>query len=487
MGNPVVERLQAKRAKRSLVGLDCVRIHDADADHPTLTEKDVPGFPKYDRRPGDTLPGVSVVSKCNKAGEARHREDLVAAGLGADELVWVERALGESLYNAVLRSPFTLDVILDVLRNNGALEMFCSSKASERFIAELGPLLAARSCLSGFGQFRLDRSKHVRNPLPKLAAPWNDKVKSREWAVRVGLDHLFPRFRICRSQESLKKEMKRANQLGPYVVKLTPDGASTQDMLFCPAGKMPNPKDYEDRDVSTKGAIVEVFLPHLPVSLTFELRDDGIYFLFASVQKLQGLGGNQFINVEDIIAGNVGSHEGNYVASEGHGIGSFTWERIQQAVAFVRPILQVIWETGYRGTINLDLALLPNGESRLLEFNARVSNSLYAYGVLQRVKSRFAEGCTIYFGNVHGVDPRIDHYAIARHHLQEPGLMYMGGGNPGVQLYHVHKLAHEIDGEPLNACGQIVIGRDFDETTSLAHRMTMVLQGKALEAVRLGA
>ncbi|MFH1286238.1 MAG: hypothetical protein ABII02_00615 [Candidatus Magasanikbacteria bacterium] len=452
-----------------------VHIHDAKSDFPHLGK--VEGIKLYCFR-SCLLPGIAFVLGRRDADSALWFEDLQRAGVGASETYWIEPEEGvDSLYQAVLSDRRAVAAIYEVLRAGGKIDLFCSSKGAEVFCEDLKVSILNYSLTVDETPIEFDRAAHLSNPDRRASMVWNDKLRSREAAVKgKNTRKIYPQHTICRNEQELMEAVRVYAMRRNYVVKLDPNAASTEQMHFFRKGVVP---DFGEMLASWNpegGAIVEGFVPHVPASLTFEISEGQAIFLYASLQKLKGIPSGRVITVEDIEADDRGGHEGNFVGSYGQDLGDLKWVEIEQAILFVRPMLRKVIESGYVGRINMDLAMLGGGQVKKLEFNARNSHSTYTAAVQMAVAGRFVDGhAVVYAGNVDHVSETITSYAAARAMLERHGLLYRGGAQPGVLLYHAPLLAHG-----LQKCGIVAIGHTMLEVQAFAHRATMLLRNSQM-------
>jgi hypothetical protein len=430
------------------------------------------------------MPGIVFVLGEKNSDAELWFQDLRDACIGADIVVWVPRSeCGGGLYRAILDSPVALAAIYEILQAGGQLELFCSSIAAEDMASELGARLSGIVGERGDHEFVFDPTRHLHNPSRDTSELWNDKLTSRVRAREAGKTtrRAYPRHVVCSSFGELQRAIRSVSSRRSYVVKLDPTAASTEQMIFCPKGTLPDMDQIRKGWSRGRGAIVERFMDHLPFSLTFDVREGVALFSFASLQKLKGIGAGRFITIDDMLDPSIGSHEGNFVGSYGQDLGRLSWSVIERSIEFVDPMLKLVIESGYQGSINIDMAWLGGCDMKKLEFNARTSNSSYAAAVQAAVQDRFSDKqAVVYLGNVEAVDDSVTSYADARRLLDEARLLYRDG-RPGVQLYHTPLLEMGV-----GKCGIVVIAPDFDSATRLASRARAVLQARQLSLAFTG-
>ena len=125
-----------------------------------------------------------------------------------------------------------------------------------------------------------------------------------------------------------------------------------------------------------------------------------------------------------------------------------------------RKLASVLWYgvsgiAPYRGRICLDCLLLPDGQVLITEANARISNSMYAFGVLEQVKSRFAGGkAAVLMSNEHTTLKSFEELRWNIGHL-----LYVAGRG-GLIPYHVRAM-------PVGKCGLIAVAPTYHEALEM--------------------
>lgn len=461
-----------------------VRVHDVKGDYPHL--RGVKGIGTYSDR-ACLLPGIVFILGPEDPDMRFWLEDLKRVGIGPDEVLWLDPTAGkeDGLYEAMFESRLALDAIDEVLRAGGRFEPFCSSDKTKGVIADL------IGRLTNTPEFTPEREGHFHCPPTEMAKIWNDKSATRTALQEEGLAYVFPKFEICKTRVELRDAVVAFSTIGDYVVKLEPTAASTEGMHFFAKDTLPDTGLVDNWEEGKSEAIVERYISHVPFSMTWSLEDD-VRFAFSSLQKLAGIKAGAVIPIERMQ--NKPPHCGNVVGACGQGIGSIDHELVAVADLYLRPVLDLVKERGYRGLINMDLALdlaklqaLRERGERLtvenirgivymLEFNARTSNSRYTAGVQSATARYFEGGCNVVFmANVEGVDPMLTSYAAAKERLMKAGIFYEGTG-PGVQLYHVRLLRQGV-----GKCGVLAIADSFEVAASLYEKVKLALQLKVYE------
>lgn len=492
-GSEVLDRVRELVARYviGVLGL-VIRVHNVPEDFPNLR---VLGIETYPDR-ACLLPGIVFVLGPEDPDMRYWLEDMKRVGIGPDEVLWLTPENKEDgLYKAMLESPVAIDVIGEVLRAGGRFEPFCTSVRSEEVIEDLAGRL--RSPYFNPGKW------HFACPQREIAEIWNNKVETRNMLQAAGHGGVFPDFWVCKTFPDLVDAVKNASKFGSYVVKSDPTAASTEGMSFFKQDELPTDETIEAWKAKdwSRPALVDHYVDHVPFSMTWGISDDGARFGWASLQVLHGIEPGSVITIDDIRAGGKGAaHEGNVVGACGQDIGPITADVVAVADIFMRPVLEEVWQSGYRGFLNMDLALDSaklealriKGESLtianirrivyMLEFNARTSNSSYTAGVQSAIARRFEGGCGVVFmANVDSVDPDITSYAAAKDRLVSARLFYDGNG-PGVQLYHVRLL-----GKGLEKCGVLAIAENYEKALALYRRAQQVLSWRVYESLAVAS
>lgn len=476
--NSVLERVRRLISKDEVHGRLTVRVHDVRADYPNLNA--VHGIDLYCYRALMMRGGVTLVLGEETPDLKLWRDDLHAVGIGPSEVVWVSPVRpGAGLYQSVLEDPTACEVIYEVLKAGGQLQVFHTSHAAVEMLTTLASRLA--EIATGRGEeFQFDETRHFASAGPLHASRWNSKRWCRERARERGYANLYPRFelyssigRVCAAARSFAKE-------GDYVVKFAHAAASTEGMVFLPRGEVITRAEVSSRWDTRNGVIIDRFERHLPFSLVFHVSGTGARLLHASIQKLRGIASGRLVDISDMRDPDRGAHQGNYVGVYGQDLGPLSWATVEYAVQFLEPVLRDLFESGYRGVINADLGLLPDGSVLLFEFNARVSHSQFTAAVQEAVRPAFPRQQVVVFaGNVEDVGEDLASYGDAASALVEEGVLYDGTGGPGVQIYHAPLL-----GLGIRKCGMLVIAPTFAGVQELENRAVHALQQRQLQLVQ---
>ncbi|KKU07824.1 MAG: hypothetical protein UX10_C0005G0030 [Candidatus Magasanikbacteria bacterium GW2011_GWA2_45_39] len=429
-------------SKTSHGGRGRVSLHAALDDYPQSSH--IPYVHTYADRA--TLAGSSV---CILLADDR-RPDLslylmwlAGEGIGPEQIYWVEpNGVPDRLYPAIAQDLVLRAKLIAYAHRGGKIDLFSPSAVAETFLVSLG---------LGWN--------HTTFPTPDAASVADDKLKLRSLAVGIkGLRDVFPQHHLCKSETALKHAFGNFLHAHDGVVIKDPCSVSTDGMIFTrDAGGL---EEFIARFWNPRhGAIVEALHPHLPVSAVWDLSEKGPRFMYVSLQFMDGVPYGQYITMEDLLKPNPCKHRGNAVASRTT-LGPIEKHHMEAVQEQTRKLASVLWYgtpgiAPYRGRICLDCLLLPDGQVLITEANARISNSMYAFGVLEQVKRGFAGGkVVVLMSNEH---TRLKSFQELRWNM---GCQLYTAGRGGLIPYHVRAM-------PGGKCGLIAVAPTYREALEM--------------------
>lgn len=209
------------------------------------------------------------------------------------------------------------------------------------------------------------------NPPADLATEANSKSELRRLGMKLGLKGNFPDFRIipCLEQSVIDAIADIRSRPGDFVVLKRPDLASGDGMILVPRSGETSKwvEKYVDKHHSRE-IIVEAGWRHVPMSVQWEVEDDGVHFACASVQL-----------IDDTF-----EHKGNIIASRD--IPRVSPEDIVRMKQISFPVVENYRLRGYRGVCGFDFMKTDHdGSMYMLECNGRITATTYAYGVARQL------------------------------------------------------------------------------------------------------
>lgn len=419
-----------------------VALHAASDDYPQSAH--IPYVHTYaDRATLAGNPVCILLADDRRPDMSQYLMWLAGEGIGPEQICWVEpNGVPNALYPAIAEDPALRARLVEYAQNGGKIDLFSPSAVAEKFLTSLG---------LGW--------KHTTFPTPDAASVADDKLKLRGLAAGIqGLADVFPQHCLCKSETALQRAFHRFLDTHGGVVIKDPCSVSTDGMIFTQTES--GLQEFMSRFWNPRhGAIVEALHPHLPVSAVWDLTDKGPRFLYVSLQFMEGVPYGQYITVEDLLKPNPCKHRGNAVAAR-TALGPLEKQHMEAVQQQTRKLASVLWYGAsgvapYRGRICLDCLLLPDGRVLITEANARISNSMYAFGVLEQVQRKFARGkVAVLMSNEHTM---LTSFKELRWNMSH---MLYTAGRGGLIPYHVRAM-------PGGKCGLIAVAPTYPEALEM--------------------
>jgi hypothetical protein len=327
-----------------------IRIHDLMTAFEGLS---VPGIPFYADR-ALVLRGTAVVKAGPIDGHLRYLRDV---DVGATDVIRLD---SDDLVGGLAGANDARAAVLDLVRRGGRLQFFATTAKEERLLADLD----------------LGWSHTFSAPL-EVARQANDKAELRRMGERLDARRAFPWHRICGARDhgavyAAVGELIRANDCD-FVVLKRPDLASGDGMKLIERTRnwLDHVQPYLAEHAGAKELIVEAGYKHVPMSVQWELADDGPSFACATAQLID----EAFI------------HLGN-VLSSGE-LPGVTEDDVASMRRISEPFVRRYWADGFRGVCGFDfLRTEKDGRVLMLECNGRVTATTYALGIGRAVAER---------------------------------------------------------------------------------------------------
>gem|GEM_PF-5892716 len=343
---------------------------------------------------------------------------------------------GKGIYDALLANKKLRKMIMDLIFNKGyKLQLFSSKPRAVKFIQELG----------------LDWDKHTVNPLDEIAEFWGDKLLLRERASLYGLGYLFPKYTSVNSATELDSVVDRFIHSGSDggMLKVSDEASSKGMAVFRNRKNLPT----TFWEMFPKSLILEEAWDHYPFSGTWFLDDQGSHFEYFSLQILEGIDIGKPVTIEDMMPVPP-AHRGNIVATPGQDIGPIKADMIDDMRQRVQPLLDIIWDSGYRGYLNMDFIFaITLNKWFVVEINARMSHSQYVAALHEQIQKQSSGKAFVLMANAE-VSSYFEDYKTVRAFTS----LYKGGVRTGIAFYHTPLLAL---GE--KKCGLIAIAPSYEK------------------------
>lgn len=326
-----------------------LRIHDIVTRWKDLY---LPGVELYADR-SLVLPGAAVVQD---GPIDEYLEWLSSVRIGPTEVV---RVPGPSPVAEIMADSELLDRAHRLAEEHGTVQFFYVTPDEERLVEKLG--------------LGWDR---VFAPPREVGDRASDKAEIRRLGEELGRRSDFPEHvfvSACPDEVgSAVHDIFRGD--AEFVVLKVPDLASGDGMAMVhrDGGMSQAALDLMSR-FAGREIVVEAGYGHVPMSVQWEIDNDGPRFAFAADQLIEG----------DF------KHVGN-VVSTGRLIGTSVRNE-RRMVEMSRPFARSYWERGYRGVCGFDFMLLPDGRMFLLECNGRVTATTYCWGVVRQLYGRVGD------------------------------------------------------------------------------------------------
>jgi hypothetical protein len=328
-----------------------LRIHDLKTGFENLN---VAGIAYYADR-ALILPGTALVQDGAIDG---HLEYLADVGIGANAVI--RAGTGDIVRDMADDGP-AREAILSRVAAGDKIQFFCSTPHEERLLARLG--LGWESTFSA--------------PVG-VTREANDKASLRRLGLALGRADAFPPHRVVRPADGPGATYAAVGWLMndvpcDFVVLKRPDLASGDGMKLVERTRewLPYVDAYLAQHSLAPEIIVEAGFEHVPMSIQWEVHDDGPRYACVTAQLIDETFG----------------HLGNVIAN-----GELPDVDARDAATMRRmsdPFVRHYWERGFRGVCGFDFLRAKNtGETFMLECNGRVTATTYALGLARQVAAR---------------------------------------------------------------------------------------------------